>query len=591
MPIPSCSCSVEEVSTPLIFVRRFRSAARLLVSRQRFAFAWLIAERVAVGIGDLLLATAMYFLFLLLQGGSTSHHFRWAPTTTLSAALIAAALVVLRALTDLFSTRSVVSYVQHLYKDFLLRLTHGYSEMSWNRFVERNRTELLNHSIHTVREAANFYQYAIDLAATVVVVVVMTAALVYQSPMAACGLGAAIVLFYGVHWFLLRKQVQLAASDRELSLRTLQRTLAGMFASGKEIRTYGNEGFFHRRVAEQAERLALSNRRVALPPQIARILSDQGVLLLFLCFVVAVQLRHGDIRNLLSLLVFYFVLSRRLLPLISQMSYLAGQMEGTYENVGIVDSELSECRKHRALPLPMCLPDAGMVMQMHQVGFSFPGGAPILRDVDLSIREGETIVLYGPSGIGKSSLLNLIAGVSQPVAGEVRVDRTRIAYVPQEIPLLDDSIRNNLLFGLPEKSDEELMKALAIARLDEFVAAQPFGLGTGAGDNGALFSGGERQRLGLARAFLRGGQLLLLDEATSGLDEANERQILENLAAAGKSVLLVTHRVHARSFAHRVFRLEGGALIEETSPGQPVGTPGFFANSEGSFHERLVESY
>lgn len=544
-----------------------------------------------MGIGDLLLATAMYFLFLLLQGGSASHHFRWAPTSTLSAALITAALVVLRALTDLLSTRSVVSYVQHLYKDLLLRLTHGYSEMSWSRFVERNRTELLNHSIHTVREAANFYQYAIDLAATVVVVMVMTAALVYQSPMAACGLGAALLLFYGVHWFLLRKQVQLAASDRELSLRSLQRTLAGMFASGKEIRTYGNEGFFHRRVAEQAERLAQSNRRIALPPQIARILSDQGVLLLFLCVVVAVQLQHGDIRHLLSLLVFYFVLSRRLLPLISQMSYLAGQMEGTCENVRIVDLELSECRKYRAIPLPVRPPDAGMVLQMNQVSFSFAGSAAILRNVDLSIREGETIVLYGPSGIGKSSLLNLIAGLSQPVAGDVRVDRTRIAYVPQEIPLLDDSIRNNLLFGLPAKSDEELMKALAVARLDELVEAQPLGLETGVGDNGALFSGGERQRLGIARAFLRGGQLLLLDEATSGLDEAYEQQILENLAASGKSVLLVTHRVHARSFAHRVFRLEGGVLIEETGPARPMREASFSENSEGSFHERLVESY
>jgi len=95
-------------------------------------------------------------------------------------------------------------------------------------------------------------------------------------------------------------------------------------------------------------------------------------------------------------------------------------------------------------------------------------------------------------------------------------------------------------------------------------AAQPFGLETSVGDNGALFSGGQRQRLGLARAILRGARLLLLDEATSALDEENERQVLENLSASGKAVLLVTHRALTRIFGHRVFQLQEGCLIEES---------------------------
>jgi ABC-type multidrug transport system fused ATPase/permease subunit len=136
--------------------------------------------------------------------------------------------------------------------------------------------------------------------------------------------------------------------------------------------------------------------------------------------------------------------------------------------------------------------------------------------------------------------------------------------VPQEIILLDDSIRNNLLFGLAEKSDAELMDALAAARLSEFVAALPLGLETGAGDNGVLFSGGQRQRLALARAILRGVKLLLLDEATSALDDENEGRVLENLGAAGIAVVLATHRAHKHFCAERVFRLQQGQLIEET---------------------------
>ena len=110
------------------------------------------------------------------------------------------------------------------------------------------------------------------------------------------------------------------------------------------------------------------------------------------------------------------------------------------------------------------------------------------------------------------------------------------------------------------------MRALAAAMLDEFVATLPFGLETRIGDNGALFSGGQRQRLGLARAILRGSHLFLLDEATSALDEENEKQVLANLGSSGRALLIVTHRVHAQAFANRVFRLEEGLLREDVRP-------------------------
>jgi ABC-type multidrug transport system fused ATPase/permease subunit len=538
-------------------------AMRLLGSRQRIALLLITVERIAVGFCDLAVAAAMYLLFLLLQGRAPAHQFWWMPKTTLSAAVITSVLVVLRALMDLLSARSVVHQIQRLCTDLLLRLTQGYNEMHWARFVESNRSELSNHALYTAREAAEFYHRCIELTAAVVIVAAMTAALVSQSLIAACGFAFALCAFYGLHQLFIRSRLQLAAENREASLRILQRNLAEIFSSGKEIRTYGNQGFFHDRIRRQAERVETSNLRIKFLPQIAGCVADQGAVLLFLCIIIAVQLRHGDARQLLSLLAFYFVLSRRMIPLISQISVIAGHMESSCENVRIVAAELNECRRYRACALPVLLPDSGFAVQLNEVSFSFREGAPILRNVNLLLREGETVVLHGPSGIGKSSLLNLIAGVSQPATGVIQVDRTSIAYVPQEIVLLDDSIRNNLLFGLPDKSDEELMRVLLTAQLGEFVAAQPLGLETSVGDNGALFSGGQRQRLGLARAILRGATLLLLDEATSALDEENERQILENLSASGKAVLLVTHRVHRRVFGHRVFHLQAGCLIEE----------------------------
>jgi ABC-type multidrug transport system fused ATPase/permease subunit len=214
-------------------------------------------------------------------------------------------------------------------------------------------------------------------------------------------------------------------------------------------------------------------------------------------------------------------------------------------------------------PLTAVHPAPGFILQLKDVNFSFDQQTPLLRDINFVLRPGETVVLHGRSGEGKTSLLNLIAGVALPDSGVVRVNRSDVAYVPQEVPLLDDTIRNNLLFGLPAKSDRELTRALRTASLEDLVATLPRGLETRVGDDGALFSGGERQRLGLARAILRESQLLLLDEATSAMDEENERQVLMNLAAMGMAVILVTHRRQARFFAQRTYRIQGGKLTEE----------------------------
>lgn len=530
---------------------------------ERLRLIWLTGLRILVGLCDLLLAAAMYALFVLLQGRTSAHHFWWLPQTTLATALAASAVVVLRSVLEIISIQSVVKYIQGFYTNLLLRLTRGYTEMRWDRFVECNRSELLNHTVNTAREASHFYHLSIELAAAITVVAAMTSALIYQSPLAACGLVLAASAFYGIHRLFIRERLRGAAAKKENSSRHLQRTLADMFSSGKELRTYSNQGFFYERVRTEARSMAGETMRLMVLPQVAKILSDQGVVFVFLAMVVAVELRHGDVRQMLSILVFYFVLSRRLLPLISQITFMAGQMEGSFQSVLVVDEQLHECEKNISPALPKQLPNPGFVLELENIDFRFDQSVALLQNLHLRQRVGEIVVIRGLSGSGKSSLLNLIAGVSRLATGVIRVDRDKIAYVPQEIVLLDDSIRNNLLFGLRDRSDVDLMKVLAAAKLDDFVVAQPMGLDTRVGDNGILFSGGQRQRLGIARAILRGVTLLLLDEATSALDEQSETLVLESLKQHKFAVILVTHRIHARRFGDREFHLEAGQLIEQ----------------------------
>ncbi|MGI4756378.1 MAG: ATP-binding cassette domain-containing protein [Janthinobacterium lividum] len=537
-----------------------RSPLHLLRPAQRLRVLLLVLERIALGVCDLLLAGAMYLLFVQLQGGAPQHFRTLLPASTLATTYWTAALVIARLVLDLSAAHGVTRFTQSLYAEFSQRLVCGYSELQWNVFVQRNRSEMVKHAMTTAQDAAYSYQIYIEIVSGTVVIAIMAASLLYQSLAVFSGLVLLVSVLYVLHRVVLQTRIREAADVRERSQRLLHRLLTEMFASVREIRVYRNEVFFSLRVQDRLESLGRSNTTLALLPQLSRAFAEQGVVLLFLGIIVWVLMRGGGVQHLLSLLLFYFVVSRRMLPLISQMALLHGQMQGASSNLQMISAEMSDCEAHCSHPVPEVLPEPGDALMLHDVTYAFGDGEPILCGLSLHIRQGETVLLRGVSGSGKTSLLNLIAGVSQATEGTVCVDRASTAYVPQEIVLLDDTVENNLLFGMNPAGRTELLEALELANLRSFVEALPEGLATRTGDNGVLFSGGQRQRLGIARAVLRGAKLLLLDEATSALDAENEREILERLARSDRAVLLATHREHGEDTADRTLVLDGGTL-------------------------------
>jgi thiol reductant ABC exporter CydD subunit len=192
-----------------------------------------------------------------------------------------------------------------------------------------------------------------------------------------------------------------------------------------------------------------------------------------------------------------------------------------------------------------------------------------LADVSLTVCAGETLALVGPSGCGKSTLIGALLGLLSPARGSIRVGgvelseldpdawRSRLAWVPQRPHLFDASVADNVRVGRREASNEEVRAAIADAGLADVVANLPAGLDTFLGDRGAGLSAGERQRLALARAFLRDAPLLLLDEPTAGLDGHTEREIVQSIRrlARGRTVVLAAHRPALVAMADRVVSL------------------------------------
>jgi len=220
-----------------------------------------------------------------------------------------------------------------------------------------------------------------------------------------------------------------------------------------------------------------------------------------------------------------------------------------------------------------------------------PDEPPALNDVDATIEAGEIIALVGPSGAGKTTIVNLVPGFYTPESGRVLIDdvdvadlrlsdlRAAIAIVPQDPQLFRASIAENIRYGRLEATDDEVRAAAREANADQFVSEFPEGYATEVGERGVRLSGGERQRIAIARAILRDPRILILDEATSALDSHSEvliEQALDRLLP-GRTTLIIAHRLSTIRRANRIFYVEGGRILETGTNEELLARHGAYA--------------
>ncbi|MBV8687910.1 MAG: ABC transporter ATP-binding protein [Alphaproteobacteria bacterium] len=448
-------------------------------------------------------------------------------------------------------------------------------------FVRRNSSEVLA-GMEKVRDmVGSVFQPAMQGVTGTVLALCIGALLFAIDPFAASIAAASVAAVYVA--ISLATRARLQRNSRAIAETAVSRTKILQEGMGgiRDIILEGSQPVFEakfRRIDLRFRRAIAGNALISQGP---RFLIEAAGMVAIALIAVGMSLQPGGLVKAIPVLGALALGAQRLLPLLQQMyngwSLVLGNLQSVRDVAALVRSPLVERRTGSAAPLPF---ERDIVFD--RVGFRYAGGGFALGDVSLAVRRGEKIGIVGPTGGGKSSLLDLLMGLIDPDEGEIRIDGRRLdaatrggwqaqlAHVPQSIYLADDSIAANIAFGLPpERIDRDLIAwAGRAARLDGFVASLERGYETLVGERGIRLSGGQRQRIGIARALYRKARVLILDEATSALDDETEAQVIESIMGleGGVTLIMIAHRRSTLAGCDRLFRVEKGRVVELSPP-------------------------
>jgi ATP-binding cassette subfamily B protein/subfamily B ATP-binding cassette protein MsbA len=378
---------------------------------------------------------------------------------------------------------------------------------------------------------------------------------------------------------------------------TIQEQESALLAQAQEglssvrmVHAFGREEWEVRQFHLQAQqslhanlRLTLTNVNSALVISTLMVLGTAAMYYLGTLHVLAGTLTLG------SLLVFSAYLLMLYQPLES-LTYTAWAMEGATAGARRCFEVLDRADDVVDAPDAKAITETAGALGFQNVSFSY-ASQPVLHDIDLSISPNQIVAVVGGTGAGKSTLLSLVPRFYDPNSGAVTLDgrdlrtitkkslRAQIAIVLQDTLLFSTTIRENIAYGRPDATDDEIREAARRAQADEFISRLPDGYDSPVGERGGHLSVGQRQRLGIARAFLKDAPILLLDEPTSALDPTTEAAIMETIKdlMRGRTTLIVTHRLATIHRVDRIVVLEHGRMVEQGTGAELVAKGGVYA--------------
>jgi ABC-type multidrug transport system fused ATPase/permease subunit len=399
-----------------------------------------------------------------------------------------------------------------------------------------------------------------------------------------------VVPFFAVGYLTLRTRLQKASYRRQQLGGEVTSAVQENLSAHAVIKAFGMEQRAVDKYREHLTSLFKSTLRLVTLGALFDMSTSLAITLgQFLVFGVGGYLAMQGEITLGTLLAFFGLLPSLFAP-IGAMAGLGQTVQTAAGSLERVNELLDEPVEISDKADAVALPPVEREIRLEGVSFSY-GDRPILKELNITIEAGTHVSIVGPSGSGKSTVVGLLARYWDPNEGRVLFDghdlrdvtleslRGQIGLVFQDTSIFDTTLRENIGLSKPGATDAEIESAARAARLESYIAQLPAGYDTVLGERGVRMSGGQRQRLAIARALLRDPRVLILDEATSALDAQTEREILDTLAevAQGRTTVSITHRLAFAAKADRILVLSEGELVEEGTPTELLAAGGLYA--------------
>ncbi len=357
----------------------------------------------------------------------------------------------------------------------------------------------------------------------------------------------------------------------------------------KEIKVLMKEEFFESKFNSYGKVYVQALRKNSTIPLIPRFFIEAASMSTMFLFVAILIYRGYSLESIIPMLSAVAIAALRLLPSVNRISAQLAAISYCEPMLDELIKNLNDISGKDKVTLPQkdaCknaatnkIEKIHSSIELSDITYCYPKTEKeVLKDTGMKINKGESVGIIGSSGAGKTTAIDVMLGLLQPLKGTVSLDGIniqedipgflkQIGYIPQMIFMLDDSIRANIAFGEKEISDDEVWRSLKEASLYDFVKSLPEGLDTQIGERGVRLSGGQRQRIGIARALYYNPEILVFDEATSALDNETEKTIMESIEhlKGQKTLIIIAHRLTTIEKCDIVFRVENGKIIKKTS--------------------------